>query len=155
MIKPKVGFIVYGVHKDGLLDPMDTPFIDDALVAASKKALADAGVELVEHDLILATKAEARECFARFKKMDDVDAVVLFSGTWVWAAHMIAAVRDFCATGKAVILWTHPASPGCRGGSRAPPPCPWRRSRARRRPGGPPRPRCRRKARRRRDRPFS
>ncbi len=26
MNKPKVGFIVYGVHKDGLLDPMGTPF---------------------------------------------------------------------------------------------------------------------------------
>ena len=35
MIKPKVGFIVYGVHKDGLLDPMGTPFIDDKLIAYS------------------------------------------------------------------------------------------------------------------------
>ncbi len=32
MIRPKVGFIVYGVHKDGLQDPMGTPFIDDKLV---------------------------------------------------------------------------------------------------------------------------
>jgi hypothetical protein len=29
MITPKVGFIVYGVHKDGLVDPMGAPFIDD------------------------------------------------------------------------------------------------------------------------------
>ena len=31
MQKPKVGFIVYGVHKDGLPDPMGTPFIDNKL----------------------------------------------------------------------------------------------------------------------------
>ena len=44
MIKPKVGFIVYGVHKDGLQDPMGTPFIDDKLVANAKKALTKAGL---------------------------------------------------------------------------------------------------------------
>jgi L-fucose isomerase-like protein len=114
MIKPKVGFIVYGVHKDGLRDPMGTPFIDDQLIANAKNALREAGLELVEHDIILATKAEARECFAKFKKMDDLDAVVLFSGTWVWAAHLIAAVRDFSFTGKGVVVWTHPGSQGWR-----------------------------------------
>ena len=62
MIKPKIGFIVYGVHKDGLLDPMGTPFIDEKLVAKAKKALTKAGLQLVTHNVILATKAEAREC---------------------------------------------------------------------------------------------
>ena len=75
MIKAKVGFIVYGVHKDGLADPMGTPFIDDKLVANAKKALTDAGLELVEHDLVIASKAEANKCFAKFKKADDIDAV--------------------------------------------------------------------------------
>ena len=51
MIKPKVGFIVYGVHKDGLADPMGTPFIDDDLIKKAKKALKNAGMDLVEHDL--------------------------------------------------------------------------------------------------------
>lgn len=114
MVKPKVGFILYGVHKDGLLDPMGAPFIDDRLIANAKDALRQAGLELVEHDVILATKAEARECFAKFKKMDDLDAVVLFSGTWVWAAHLIAAVRDFSFTGKGIVIWTHPGSQGWR-----------------------------------------
>jgi L-arabinose isomerase len=114
MIKPKVGFIIYGVHKDGLLDPMGTPFIDDQLIQTAKKTLRDAGLELVEHDIILATKGEARECFARFKKMDDLDAVILFSGTWVWAAHLIGAVRDFSFTGKGILIWTHPGSQGWR-----------------------------------------
>ena len=38
MIKAKVGFIVYGVHKDGFLDPMGTPFIDDKIVVRCKKS---------------------------------------------------------------------------------------------------------------------
>ncbi|MCK4600952.1 MAG: hypothetical protein KAU28_00700, partial [Phycisphaerae bacterium] len=114
MIKPKVGFIIYGVHKDGLQDPMGTPFIDDKLVSSAKKALRAAGLQLVQHDVILATKAEAKECFAKFKKMDDLDAVVLFSGTWVWAAHMIAAIRDFASTDKGIVLWTNPGSQGWR-----------------------------------------
>ena len=38
MVKSKVAFIVYGVHKDGLKDPMGTPFIDSGLVSNSKKA---------------------------------------------------------------------------------------------------------------------
>ena len=84
MIKAKVGFIVYGVHKDGLQDPMGTPFIDDKLVANAKKALTQAGLELVEHNIVIASKAEAKECLAKFKKADDIDAVILFSGTWVW-----------------------------------------------------------------------
>jgi L-arabinose isomerase len=114
MITPRAGFIVYGVHKDGLLDPIGAPFIDDQLITNAKNALREAGLELVEHDVILATKEEARECFARFKKMDDIDAVVLFSGTWVWAAHMIGALRDFSFTGKGILIWTNPGSQGWR-----------------------------------------
>ena len=114
MLRPKIGFIVYGVHKDGLQDPLGQPFIDDALIAEAKQALHAAGLELIEHDLIIASKQEAKECFSRFKKMDDVDGVVLFSGTWVWAAHLIAALRDFSFTGKGILLWTNPGSQGWR-----------------------------------------
>ena len=114
MISAKVGFIVYGVHKDGLQDPMGTPFIDDEIVGNAKKALVAAGLELVEYETVLASKAEAAACLGKFKKMDDVDAIVLFSGIWVWSAHMIAAVRDFASTGKGIVLWTNPGSQGWR-----------------------------------------
>lgn len=114
MIKPKVGFIVFGVHKDGLPDPMGTPFIDDSLVKNAKKALKNAGLDLVEHEIVIASKQEAKQCFGKFKKMDDIDAVVLFSGTWVWAAHLIGALRDFAGTGKGIVLWTNPGSQGWR-----------------------------------------
>ena len=114
MIQPTVGFIVYGVHKDGLKDPMGTPFIDDAIVKRSKAALRQAGLKVVEHDLVIATKDEARAAFKKMKADDRIDMVVLFSGTWVWAAHLVAAIRDYAATGKAVLLWTHPGSQGWR-----------------------------------------
>ncbi len=114
MIKPKIAFIVYGVHKDGLQDPMGKPFIDDELIGKSKAALRTAGLELVEHDVVIASKAEALEALARFRRMDDIDGLILFSGTWVWAAHMIGAIRDFAGTGKGICIWTHPGSQGWR-----------------------------------------
>ncbi len=114
MIRPAIGFLVYGVHKDGLQDPMGQPFIDDAIVARSKQALRDQGIEVIEHDMVLATKEEARAALKKMKDDDRIDAVVLFSGTWVWAAHMVAAIRDFAMTGKGVLIWTHPGSQGWR-----------------------------------------
>jgi L-fucose isomerase-like protein len=114
LIKPTIGFMVYGVHKDGLKDPMGLPFIDDGIVRRSKQALARAGMKLVEHKTVLATKEEARSALKKMKFDDQVDMVVLFSGTWVWAAHLVGAIRDFVASGKTVLLWTHPGSQGWR-----------------------------------------
>ena len=114
MIKAKVGFIVYGVHKDGLEDPMGTPFIDEKIVKGAVTALKNSGLELVEYNLVIASKKEANECLDKFKKMNDIDAIILFSGTWVWAAHLIAAVRDFSTSGKGIVLWTNPGSQGWR-----------------------------------------
>ncbi len=52
-------------------------------------------MELFVHDLIIASKEEAKESLSKFKKDDSIDAIILFSGTWVWAAHLIAPIRDF------------------------------------------------------------
>jgi L-fucose isomerase-like protein len=114
VIQPTAGFIVYGVHKDGLKDPMAVPFIDDAIVKRSKKALTQAGLKVVQHDLVIASKEESRSALKKMKSDDRIDMVVLFSGTWVWAAHMVAAIRDFVASGKSVLIWTHPGSQGWR-----------------------------------------
>jgi L-fucose isomerase-like protein len=114
MIQATAGFVVYGVHKDGLKDPMGAPFIDQAVVSRSRKALQARGLRLKEHPLVIASKAEARAALDSLKKDDEVDCVVLFSGTWVWAAHLAAAVRDFQMAGKAVVIWTHPGSQGWR-----------------------------------------
>ena len=114
MIQPKVGFIVYGVHKDGLKDPMGQPFIDDKIIANSKKALVNQGIKLVEHDTIIATKEEAKAAMQRMKNDESIDCTILFSGTWVWAAHLIGAIRDYAMTGKGILIWTHPGSQGWR-----------------------------------------
>ena len=114
MITPRVGFIVYGVHKDGLKDPMGTPFIDDSLIGRAKESLRKAGLELVEHSVVVASKEEARTAMKKMKDDDAVDSVILFSGTWVWASHLVAAIRDYAATGKGLLLWTHPGSQGWR-----------------------------------------
>ena len=114
MIEATVGFIVYGVHKDGLQDPMGAPFIDETVVGASKEALRRRGIRLIEHEVVIASKSEARAALGAMKKNDEVDCLVLFSGTWVWAAHLIAAVRDFAMTGKPILIWTHPGSQGWR-----------------------------------------
>ena len=114
MIKPKAGFIVYGVHKDGLKDPLGKPFIDDLLIENSKNSLKAHGVELVEYPIIIASKKEAREALAKMKHDDTIDCIILFSGTWVWAAHLIGAIRDYSLTGKGIVIWTHPGSQGWR-----------------------------------------
>lgn len=114
MIQTKAAFIVYGVHKDGLKDTLGDPFIDESIVQASKKALVAKGVELYEHETIIATKREAIEAFKRVKCDDSIHALVLFSGTWVWSANMLAAIRDFATCGKAIVIWTHPGSQGWR-----------------------------------------
>ncbi len=114
MIHPTIGFIVYGVHKDGLRDPAGAPFIDADIVKRSKEALTHAGLEVVEHPVVVASKEEARAALKKMKLDDQIDSVVLFSGTWVWAAHLVGAVRDFVASGKSVLLWTYPGSQGWR-----------------------------------------
>src|SRR5258708_4108528 len=114
MIEPRVGFIVYGVHKDGLKDLMGQPFIDEAVVERSKNALIKAGLKLVTHDVVIATKQEAIAAMGRMKNDEKVDAVILFSGTWVWAAHLVGAIRDYATSGKGLMLWTHPGSQGWR-----------------------------------------
>jgi L-fucose isomerase-like protein len=109
-----VGFIVYGVHKDGLKDPMGQPFIDDNIVEQSRRALAKAGLKLVNYELVIASKEEAIAALRRMKNDEEIDAVILFSGTWVWAAHLVGAIRDYASSGKGVLLWTHPGSQGWR-----------------------------------------
>jgi hypothetical protein len=114
MIRPRVGFVVFGVHKDGVQDALGQPWVDELVIKNAKEALRTAGADLIVEDLIISTKQEARACFSRFKKMEDLDLVVLFSGTWIWAAHLVAVLRDFAFTGKGILLWTHPGSQGWR-----------------------------------------
>ena len=69
---------------------------------------------MVTHELVIATKEEAITALHKMKHEESVDAVILFSGTWVWAAHLVGAIRDYASTGKGLLLWTHPGSQGWR-----------------------------------------
>jgi len=114
MEQPTVGFIVYGVHKDGILDPMGKPFIDDKIIKKSKDVLKKNGLKLVEWDIVVSTKQEAREALKAMKHNEQISSVILFSGTWIWAAHLLAAIRDYSMTGKGILIWTHDGSQGWR-----------------------------------------
>ena len=113
-MKTRAGFVVFGTHKDGLLDPMGTPFIDESIIQGAREALRARDIELVEWPIVLANKAEAREALSSMKKDDELDALIQFAGTWIWSGLMIAAVRDFASCGKPIILWTHSGSQGWR-----------------------------------------
>ncbi|MGB9553657.1 MAG: hypothetical protein ACPL7L_04715, partial [bacterium] len=81
MITPRFGFIVFGVHKDGLRDPLGQPFIDEGIIAQCREALRNKGIELVEYPLVIATKEEAQKALRTMKQREDLDGVILFSGT--------------------------------------------------------------------------
>ena len=114
MVHAKAAFVVYGVHKDGLKDPDGNLFIDEGVVDGARKALLAQGMELKVEDLIVSTKQEAQDVLLPLAKDDSVSSLILFSGTWVWAAHMIGAIREFAKTGKGIVIWTHDGSQGWR-----------------------------------------
>ena len=75
MIKPVAGFIVYGVHKDRMKDPLGKPFIDEKIIDRAKKTLIQRGINIVEHDTIIATKQEARRALKRIDQGETRGAV--------------------------------------------------------------------------------
>ncbi|MDZ7837735.1 MAG: hypothetical protein U5N58_07145 [Actinomycetota bacterium] len=46
--------------------------------------------------LFIATKKEAREAFRKMKNDETIDCVILFSGTWVWAAKSDCSSKGLC-----------------------------------------------------------
>ena len=109
---PKVGFIVFGVHKDGLVDPLGTPFIDDALIAAAKESLRAMGPGRARGDpgdqggsQGLPGQVQAARGRRRHRPfLRDLGV----GGAPDWP------LRDFARTGKGIVLWTNPGSQGWR-----------------------------------------
>ena len=54
------------------------PFINQKIIDESKAAIEAKGVKLVENEIVVAYKQEAREALARLKHDDSVDGVILF-----------------------------------------------------------------------------
>lgn len=69
MIKTKVGFVIYGVHKDGITDNMGTPHMNYKLFEKCKDAIRKHNIELVEEEVIVATKAETIAAMSKLKRM--------------------------------------------------------------------------------------
>ena len=67
------------------------------------QALTQAGLRVVRHDVVVASKSEAIGAMQRMKNDPQVDAVVLFSGASV-GSPLVGAVRDYALTGKGVFL---------------------------------------------------
>ena len=77
MIQPKVGFVVFGAHKDGVQDALGQPFVDEQVIENAKNALRATGIELITEELVISTKKEARDCFSKLKMRQDLDALVV------------------------------------------------------------------------------
>ena len=114
MLKPRIGFLIFGQHKDGVHDHMGTPHMDYPLFDKCKDAVREHGIELVCEEVVIRDKDEAKAALRKFRIDDDIDGIIMFSGTWVWSANLIGAVREFAKTGKGIIIWTIPGSTGWR-----------------------------------------
>lgn len=114
MIKPRIGFLIFGQHKDGTHTHVGGPHMDYLLFDKCKDAVRSYGIELVCEEVVIRDKDEAKAALRKFRIDDDLDGVILFSGTWVWSSNLIAAVREFAKTGKGIVLWTIPGSEGWR-----------------------------------------
>ena len=117
MITPKVGFVVYGAHK-GMVDNNNLPYIDTGLIDKACDALKKNDVNLVVCNKIISDKREARDTLNVFKNNKSLDCIILFTGSWVWAANLVSAIRDFSFSSKGIIIWTCPGAQGWRSGAR-------------------------------------
>lgn len=114
MIKPRIGFLIFGQHKDGTHTHVGGPHMDYVLFDKCKDAVRSYGIELVCEEVVIRDKDEAKVALRKFRIDDELDGVILFSGTWVWSSNLIAAVREFAKTDKGIVLWTIPGSEGWR-----------------------------------------
>ena len=81
MIRPRVGFIVFGVHKDGLEDPSGRPFIDEEIVARSKEVLKEKGNRFSGIPYSSCYKRRGQDCLKRNEAPRGCRLCHSFSGT--------------------------------------------------------------------------
>jgi len=105
--KPKVSFIVCGVHV-AWPDGLGRPWIDERMVEKCRQSLKDAGMEVVEVPRIVSKRPQS---FAAVQKSleEDVDCIIFYAATWLWASEMTQASR---IANRPIIVWTPPISQG-------------------------------------------
>ena len=77
------------------------------MIGRCKQALRDNDIELVENDLRLPPKRSGGGNSAVSKGRQRGLPGLVFR-TWVWASHMVPAIREFAKTGKGIVIWTYP-----------------------------------------------
>lgn len=104
---PKVSFIVCGVHV-AWSDGLGRPWIDESMVKECRQSLKDAGMDVIEIPGIVSRRPQA---FAAAQKSleEDVDCIIFYAATWLWASEMTQASR---MANRPIIVWTPPISQG-------------------------------------------
>jgi L-fucose isomerase-like protein len=104
---PLIGFAPFGVHV-GIEDATGRQFIDYELLDASKAAIEDQNIDIISPDCVIARKNQAFEALEQFRSAD-IDALVLYSTTWMWASEIAFLAQDIR---RPVLLWSPATSRG-------------------------------------------
>ncbi len=103
----KVGFIVCGVHAE-VEDALGRPMLDIQLVENAFNTLKNAGLTVYRIKGVL-SRSEEFEKALRECKEQDVDCVVFYAATWLWASEIWGAALAF---GGPIAIWCAPTAVG-------------------------------------------
>jgi len=103
----KVGFIVCGVHAE-VKDALGRPMLDVQLVESAFSSLKSAGFNVYRIKGIL-SRSEEFEKALRECEGQDVDCVVFYVATWLWASEIWRAALAFK---RPVAIWCSPTAVG-------------------------------------------
>lgn len=109
MIKPKIGFAVLAAPTHTTVkDEMGGMFVREDIVDKAFESLHSEDISIVRHKGFVLTRKDAEKMIKEFEE-EEVDAVLLYITTWVWAAEFVQALRS---TKIPLILWGEPISRG-------------------------------------------
>lgn len=103
----KVSFIPCGVHVE-VTDSFGRPFIDYQMLEKAANSLRKIGLEVYEHKDFVRVKKDAIKAI-KSSEEEDVDCIILYAATWLWASEIVGAVRF---TSRPILVWTAPISQG-------------------------------------------
>jgi L-fucose isomerase len=105
--KIKVSFVPCAVHVE-VNDSFGRPFIDYQMLKRAGDCLRKAGLDVYEFKNFVSKKEDAVRAIESSEK-EDVDCIIFYAATWLWASEIVGAVRS---SSKPVLIWTTPISQG-------------------------------------------
>jgi len=103
----KVGFIVCGVHAE-VKDALGRPMMDGQLVEDAFNALKSAGLDVYRTKGVL-SRSEEFESELKESQEQNVDCVIFYVATWLWASEIWRAALSFP---RPIAIWGTPTSIG-------------------------------------------